>query len=712
MNPLTGLLSQHTLLSVGWTLVHSIWQVALVALILRLCMAACSRSSSGFRYGLSLLALATVLLSAFLTFLYYYRVPLSTNLADTPSSSLPSLTAGVQVRLSDGQVADDQLTGGSWWLKVKDMMVSGLPVMVWFWLIGMWICSIRFWISLSHIHRLRHSQIVAMPDEVTVCIRSLGKKIGLQGKGFVVKKSLIAGVPMVIGIIKPVVLLPAALVANLPPEQLEAILAHELAHIRRADNLVNLFQVLMEILFFYHPLLWWISSVRIEREHCCDDLANRVTGNPRVLARALLNLETSRQAVPAFCSAISNNKKHKLLQRIMRMKTQKPSQRPAGQGLAIAALVAAGVLMFALASSFAPRIIPDAVPNRAFCGPLYLLENAFTSLDDALHQTNVKLKSVFNTKPEAGLLLPPDTNRKAGKTGNMALQFKDSTGMVVLKLDRNGNLIGATVDGKSAPPEVFEEYRNKLQENSHAGSDSLEKAKEMLENAREEMEKAKEQYGEAMLSYLESLLDVDDSNEVKLWELNQGDLARALDLSKLHELPELYELRGDFPDEFHESLREYNEQLLEKDHELLEKYKDARDVLFDHYPRGITVIPDVKYPNLPLLYAEPFRISKRAFRDAMRSAREKMKIEKSIQEGLLNNIEWKKFAEFDKQLREELLRDRLIKRKDRLSVKITSKKMEINGKEQPEYIHRKYLELYKKITGKTPGVENYFMITD
>jgi|GEM_PF-5276246 len=713
MSTLADLASYHTLLSAGWTLLHSFWQIALVALILRLCLAICGRSSPAFRYGLSLLALGTVLLSASLTFLYYYSFPTDLHPRDRDLSFLTSPSAGKLAVITADRVTDIQATGGSWWLKAKALMADGLPVMVVIWLVGVCIFSVRFWLSLGQIQRLKTSRLVAMPDELAWRIHSLGEKTGLREKGYTVKKSLLAGVPMVIGILKPVVLIPASLVTGLPPDQLEAILAHELAHIRRADNLVNLFQVLMEIMFFYHPSLWWISSViRTEREHCCDDLANRVTGNPGVLARALLNLETSRQPVPAYSSAISNNKNHKLLQRIMRMKTQKPSQRPAGQGLAIAALVAAGVLMFALASSFAPRIIPGAIPNHTLYSPLDLLGNAFNNLDQAIHQTNDKLKGVIGKNKERELLLPPDTTRKAGKTPNMALKFNDSTGVVVLMLDRNGNLVEATVDGKPAPNEVFEQYQNKLENDSRVKSDSLEKVKELLEKAKENMEKAKEDYQQAIESYMESLLDINDSNAFNIWALTEGNLAGVLELPEPGCLPELYEFRGDIPDDYEDSFLEYEDLLKDKDRELLDKYRDANDLLFDRYPRGITVIPDVRHPWLPLSYTEPFRVSKKAFRDALRSARERMRTEKSIREVLLHNSDWQKFVDFDKELREELIRDRLIERKDRLSVKISAKKMEINGKEQPESIHQKYLGLYKKITGRTPGIENYFIITD
>ena len=104
-------------------------------------------------------------------------------------------------------------------------------------------------------------------------------------------ESTLVDVPTVIGFVKPVILLPASVLGGLTPQQLEAILAHELAHIRRHDYIVNLLQSLLETLLFYHPAVWWLSRrIRIEREHCCDDLAVSLCGDPLVYARALADL--------------------------------------------------------------------------------------------------------------------------------------------------------------------------------------------------------------------------------------------------------------------------------------------------------------------------------------------------------------------------------------------------------------------------------------
>src|SRR5262249_17738290 len=129
-------------------------------------------------------------------------------------------------------------------------------------------------------------------------VSALAARLGLTRQ----VRVLIAGAadgPSVVGWLRPVVLLPSATLLGLTPEQLEAVLAHELAHVRRHDYLVNLAQSLVETVLFYHPAVWWVSSrIRHERELCCDDLAVRSCGDALCYARALTRLERLRIASP------------------------------------------------------------------------------------------------------------------------------------------------------------------------------------------------------------------------------------------------------------------------------------------------------------------------------------------------------------------------------------------------------------------------------
>jgi hypothetical protein len=136
--------------------------------------------------------------------------------------------------------------------------------------------------------------------------------------------------PSVVGWLRPVVLAPVGVLCGLAPEQVEALLAHELAHVRRNDYLVNVLQGIAESLLFYQPAVWWISNqIRAEREHCCDDLAVAASGGVLVYARALAELESMRPA--RFKAALSAND-GSLLRRIRRLTNPVAAHRPAGWG--------------------------------------------------------------------------------------------------------------------------------------------------------------------------------------------------------------------------------------------------------------------------------------------------------------------------------------------------------------------------------------------
>src|SRR4029079_2061638 len=130
-------------------------------------------------------------------------------------------------------------------------------------------------------------------------------------------QSVLIQTPVVVGYFRPTILLPICVATGLPESQLELILAHELARIRRHDYVVNLLQTLVETLFFYHPAVWWLSrQIRIEREHCCDDLVVRLLGNRLEYGRALVAIEELRGASPILALGAADGS---LLARIRRI---------------------------------------------------------------------------------------------------------------------------------------------------------------------------------------------------------------------------------------------------------------------------------------------------------------------------------------------------------------------------------------------------------
>jgi soluble lytic murein transglycosylase-like protein len=173
-------------------------------------------------------------------------------------------------------------------------------------------------------------------------------------------------VPIALGWLRPAVLVPAALVLDLPTTAVEALLAHELAHVRRHDWMLNLVQCLVEALLFYHPAVWWVSSrIRAEREHCCDDAVVALTGDALGYARALVSLETTRTETAALSVAANGGS---LMIRIERMINGSPAPRASrvglGHALAVAAALLAGVTAPLVSCASAPEAAVAWLPPR------------------------------------------------------------------------------------------------------------------------------------------------------------------------------------------------------------------------------------------------------------------------------------------------------------------------------------------------------------
>jgi beta-lactamase regulating signal transducer with metallopeptidase domain len=169
-----------------------------------------------------------------------------------------------------------------------------LPAVVLGWLCGVAVLTLRLLSGCLWVRRLKSHGTVPAAEGWQHTAARLSRRLHITRRIRLFESALV-DVPTVIGWIKPVVLLPASALAGLSPQQIEAILMHELAHIRRHDYVVNLLQTLVETLLFYHPAVWWLSRrIRAERENCCDDLAVRLCGDPFAYAAALADLEELR----------------------------------------------------------------------------------------------------------------------------------------------------------------------------------------------------------------------------------------------------------------------------------------------------------------------------------------------------------------------------------------------------------------------------------
>ena len=262
--------------ALGHALLHSLWQVALIGLVSALALHALRDARPQARYAVAACALLACVLVPFAT--------LVAQLAET--AYVPSL-AGVRIETGVHASGPDALFDV---VRGASKFDAALPWIVALWAAGTCGMSLRMAMGLAWIRRLRQTPQVASHATWQGRLDVLSARFGLRRD---VALRLVDGIdsPVAAGWLRPVVLLPIALVNRMPVASIEALLAHELAHIRRHDYLVNLLQNAVEALLFYHPVTWWLSRrIRIEREQIADRLAAEVTGAPRRLAFALSEL--------------------------------------------------------------------------------------------------------------------------------------------------------------------------------------------------------------------------------------------------------------------------------------------------------------------------------------------------------------------------------------------------------------------------------------
>lgn len=304
----------------AWSLVHFVWEGAAFASFLVVALALARRRSAGFRYVMACLTLGAMALAPLATFAILgsdfrqlERAPVAIeSVGVQPESTLsaqPTSDASISPQTSSIAVA-------SWRASITEGLRPWMAWIVTAWVAGVLLLSIRLvggWIAVQ---ALRSKDLFPAHEPAAAMFQGMLARMRLLRRVRLFESARVV-VPITLGWLRPVVLLPASALTGLTPAQLEAILAHELAHVRRHDYFVNALQSIIETLLFYHPAVWWVSArIRAEREHCCDDAAVVTCGDRIGYARALTRLEELRAHVPALALSSTGGS---LLHRIRRL---------------------------------------------------------------------------------------------------------------------------------------------------------------------------------------------------------------------------------------------------------------------------------------------------------------------------------------------------------------------------------------------------------
>lgn len=307
--------------AISVALLHFVWQGLLVAFVLWVALAMLGHRPVRLRYALSCAALLLMIAAPVVTVCLVYR-------AAGPATVYSGPFVRTEGAIDPVALAMTELLPR--WIAVAEVWT--LPL----WSAGVVILALRLVWSSRHVSRLRRDGEPA-PSAVVEVVSRLAQRVGVA-RPVQVLVSQLAESPSVVGWLRPVILVPTASLLNLNAGQLEAVLVHELAHIRRHDYLANLLQAVAETVLFYQPAVWWVSArIRAERELCCDDVAVEVCGDSVEYARALTLLERARLAPPELAMSSAAGP---VFRRVLRLtgSEQRTPRVPALVAVSLAAL--------------------------------------------------------------------------------------------------------------------------------------------------------------------------------------------------------------------------------------------------------------------------------------------------------------------------------------------------------------------------------------
>jgi beta-lactamase regulating signal transducer with metallopeptidase domain len=364
--------------TLGWTVLHSFWQGALIGMIVYL-LAKFSPKNSALQYNLSVFGVFAIFITSIITFVslsYQYAVIIE------PISSFEGTFA-------DFSASENTQTSAG----LNTLLFKNIRIVSIIYLLGLSFFSCKFIISVYKSAQLQFSDKTFLPIKWVSKMNSLQIQMGISKRIDLFESSKISS-PLVIGFLKPMILFPIGLINKLSPEETEAILVHELSHIKRNDYLINLFLSGIHMVFHYHPVVWWlVSKAKTEREHCCDIIAiESLNNNPIQYAKTLIRLQqftiNSKDLSVAFAGHDSSFSAR--MKRILNQPNKTSIMEKLSTSLVLVLIVAG--LSLALIEKQSPE-----TGNELF------LENTFQSLDTVPKKVSKIVEEVNGKTTEATL---------------------------------------------------------------------------------------------------------------------------------------------------------------------------------------------------------------------------------------------------------------------------------------------------------------------
>lgn len=360
------LIEQSWIHTIAWTLLHASWQIAILGIIYAIFKQIFRNSNPQLRYTSALLSLIAIPIWVGITF--WQHMPETPIIAEQILAISQNTLQGV-VELPSETIAPIKVSTEALSTGFEERFNQAAPWLSLLWLIGIICMGIRFILGVLKLNHLRGKGLDTLPLSLQDQALTLANRMGL--KKISIKVSSAIDQPISLGYFKPLVLLPTGMLTGLSPKQVEAILAHEFAHLLRNDFLINLFQSLVEVFFFFHPVVWWLSKeIRQERELCCDDLALTYLEDTYTYAEALAQLQVLRRR-PRLALAARGGNFSARIQRLFGAKSKASYWKGlVAAGIMVSSLMIGGFLTYQQLSDYAQKEFSQAevqdLPIKSF----------------------------------------------------------------------------------------------------------------------------------------------------------------------------------------------------------------------------------------------------------------------------------------------------------------------------------------------------------
>ncbi|WBO83197.1 M56 family metallopeptidase [Hymenobacter yonginensis] len=728
--------------ALGWTLLHSLWQGALVALAAAALLMLLHRHAAALRYKVAAAALLTLLLLSGITLGYYYstfraapatEAPYS---AGSPTDELPGVDAtglGTDVAAVASETGATAAPAPG---RLRQLLTTGqlylernMPVVVVAWLLGMLAMTLRFLSGLAYVQRLRRYRVAALPAEWQTRLDALVARTALRQPVRILASGLVPG-PLVIGWLKPVILLPMSAASGMSGAELEAILAHELAHVLRRDYLFNLLQSVAEILFFYHPAVWFLSNcLRTERENCCDDMATELCGDSLVLAQALASLATlqhapTRPALTPRLAMAAAGQPGSLLGRVRRLVQHRATAPTFSDGFwaACVVLLSVGVLTTSTVLSLSAASFSTAVVNKG----AEALREQFAKgqiKEEAENQvqteTQAEAQALEQTSPDEnpegealtvnyrGNELKPGSDdtvvvysqanpKLSTKSGRARLN--EIKGLTVVVKNEQGAISEVYVDGKKVPAGELPAYQQALAKSQQTNRGNT--LADRRQATRERMAQLSQRMSSAALAG-RAPTDADAEELSRLAMAEAGEAMRDQPWANQDEMDERFAGAERALNEQLQNGHLNAEQRAEIRNELQKVQQEKRRMLEQYGQDREQALRDAAQARQDAAQAR--RDAMQARRDAMQAQLDQDQARRDEDQARRDEEQARRDAKDEiwrQALISELKRDGLIRNPDTYSFSLSATSLTVNGKKQPDAVQQKYRKFYEDRTGR------------